>query len=520
MSTARTLLSVGLAAAFTVGGIAISQPSQAATSPTTSPRGDVSAKLHWRDCPSAAAPTLQCATLRVPMDYSRPHGRSFKLAVVRIPATGKKLGSLFFNPGGPGGSGTSSIANVAPFLSASVKASFDFVSWDPRGIGQTIPALKNCAQPPIEMPVGPQVDWASVQHKAARKLAAANRICQHSNKSFINSIGTNNVVRDLDRLRIAVGDDKLNFWGPSYGSHIGYLYALKYPNRIRSLVLDGNMSPVDGFMGIAAEGGLAPDSALQFMRNNYPAGYNAITSTADSLNSNPVPLGEGVLLTRWTWLSLMMSGTGQERFWPTLPDYAELVQVARDQTEEGAEARALLLKATTAPDSNAGGAFSAVECIDYPQRMTNAQQLKLTRRNAAKAPWFGGMLTLDYSRGCAGLKLKPDPIPLLSSAANRARLARVKVLISNATHDGETPMVWAHQMLRGFNSAAFVRYRGGQHAIWNFTQSSCVNATIDRYVLTGRQPRKQTTCPFSQPTSSTTQSTSLNFGPLNPNPVS
>lgn len=497
-SALRSTLTMGLAGALTIS-VAASGQAAAELPSAPSDRGDVAATLQWSDCPVAAAPTMQCATLPVPMDYSRPKGRTFKLAVVRIPATGAKSGSLFLNPGGPGGSGTTGLPVFAPLMSASVRATFDIVSWDPRGVGNTRPALENCAQPSVQMPETAEVDWAKVQRKASKTLAAANRVCQRSNMSFINAIGTNNVARDLDRLRAAVGDKKLNFWGMSYGTHVGYVYATMFPGRIRSMVLDGNMTPLQGFAGVAATGGLAPDSALSFMRKNYPSGYDAITSTADALTAAPIPLGNGVSLTRWTWLGIVMSAVTQQQEWPRLATTAAIVGVAREDTEQGAQARALLRQAVGAPDTNAGGVFSAVECIDYPQRLTNSQQLKLVKRNAAKGPWFGGTLTTDYARGCAGLTLTADPIPRLNSAANRATVAGVKAVISNSTHDGSTPMAWAKQMHRAFGKSAFVRYRSGQHVIWNLVPSSCVKAPIDRYVLTGRLPRSPRTCTFVEP---------------------
>lgn len=463
-------------------------------------RGDVGSSLRWRDCPTPEVPTLQCASLAVPMNYQKPQGRRFVLAVVRAPATGKKkIGTLFFNPGGPGGSGTATLPHVVPTMSDAVRSKFDIVSWDPRGVGETTPQLRNCAQPGLQMPTTTDVDWAAVQREAARTLTAANRACQRSNKSFINKVGTNNVARDLDRLRAAVGDKKLTFWGASYGTHVGYVYATMFPGRIRALVLDGNMTPFDSFKGVAVEGGLAPDTALSFMKNNYPEGYAAITNTAEELTGSPIDLGEGVTMSRWTWLQIMNGAVGSQKTWPQLPRYADLVAMAREDSEEGAAVREGWRAVIQAPNPNAGGVFSAVECIDYPQRLSNAVQTKITTRNAANAPWFGGMLTLDFARGCSGFDLKSDPIPLLTSAKNRARIASVNPMISNATHDAATPMLWAKQMSNGFGVPVRVRYRSGQHVVWNFVPSACINKPIDRYVLTGKQPGKSRTCAFLTP---------------------
>lgn len=158
-------------------------------------------------------PTQECARLAVPFDYARPRKGHFRLAVARIPATEKKTGSLFLNPGGPGGSGVGSLGGIASLMAPSVRAKFDIVSWDPRGIGDTKPALRGCITPFADRPTSGPVNWTSVRSSAAAALGRANRLCQQRNQRFINYMGTNDAVRDLDALRAAVGDRKLTYWG-------------------------------------------------------------------------------------------------------------------------------------------------------------------------------------------------------------------------------------------------------------------------------------------------------------------
>ncbi|MEI8081571.1 MAG: alpha/beta hydrolase [Actinomycetes bacterium] len=459
-------------------------------------RGDVK-KLAWRACPTEALPTLQCSVLPVPFNYSKPRTGTFRLAVVRLPATGRKKGSLIFNPGGPGGAGTSAIAGFAHLMPASILSRFDFVSWDPRGIGETQPALQNCPTQFPARPISGPVNWVAVRTAAAAAAAANNRTCQQNNQRFINYMGTNNVVRDLDELRAAVGDRKLTFWGMSYGTRIGYIYALNYPSKIRTMVLDGNIDPKGNYAGLT-QGGTAPDSALQFLASVSPPSYNSVIATRDSLDVAPIDLGGGVTYTRWTYLDFLAPLMMFQGTWPSIHKFGALVNAARIPGPAGDHWREVLKSTIPQYNSNVGGAFSVVNCLDYADRMSAAAQNAVVTKNAAKAPVFGGTVTTDFAIGCSGLRLRPDPIPTTRSAANLARIRGLKLIVSNSTNDASTPMIWANKMAASFPSATYLKYRSGQHVIWMTTPSTCVNDRISTYVLT-RRHFKSHTCAFAPP---------------------
>ena len=445
------------------------------------PQGDVPG-IHWRSCPTPGAPTLQCGTLLVPYDYSTPGGSQFTLAVTKLPATGKKTGSLFFDPGGPGGSGTDVVEPLAGFLPTSVRATFDLIGWDPRGIGATRPVLRNCPLPRLVVPTSGTVNWTRARSRSSVVVAAANRTCQKNNARFINYMGTNNVARDLDRLRAAVGDSKLTYWAISYGTRIGYVYALMFPGRVRAMVLDGNIDPRGTFAGLT-QGGVALDSALQFMQTVRPAIRASILATIASLDAAPIALGSGVSYTRWDYLSFMSSVIPNERSWPFIIANDQQISLARTNTPEGAAVRVQLRAQRAESDGNLGGAFSVVNCLDYADRMSASAQNAVITHNASVAPVFGGLITAEYSLGCAGLTLRPDPVPTTRPAANRARIKDVKVVIANSTNDGSTPLIWARNMRSSFASGVLIRYRGAEHGLWMLTPSTCVNNRITAYVL-------------------------------------
>lgn len=478
------------------GSLAGPGSAMAATAgPESSPSAiTATGKLKWRSCPDELAPTRQCATLKVPYDYRKPRLGHFRLAVARIPATGNKTGSLFLNPGGPGGSGTQALSSLATEMSPTILASYDIVSWDPRGVGATKPALSHCEMPFPARPASGPVDWVAVRAASAKALARANRICQRRNSKFINHLGTNNIVRDLDALRAAVGDRKLTYWGLSYGTRIGYVYALRYPNRVRAMVLDGNIDPKGDYAGLT-QGGVAPDSALAFIRTVSPATHDSVIATIAELDAAPIDLGGGLAYTRWNYLDLMSYVVAAQYMWPRISDFNSIVAAGRGGGEQALEdLRALMIP----ENSNAGGAFSVVNCLDYPDRMTPSQQDASIAANAGVAPVFAGSLTTDFAIGCGGLELRPDPVPTTRSRANRARIKELGIVISNATDDASTPLLWANRMDRSFPAAAFVKYQGGQHVLWRLTPSACVNDPIDAYMLT-LQPAQDVTCPFAPP---------------------
>jgi pimeloyl-ACP methyl ester carboxylesterase len=456
--------------------------------------------LEWQPCPSQAQPTKQCAWLTVPRDYERPAAGTLQVAVSRIPATGPRrdrIGSLVWDAGGPGGPSTASIDGMVTRLSPQVRQRFDFVAVDPRGIGASRPALEECTMPwPVLPALDPLPSWRRAQQKSAAVLAQSNRRCLQQNRRIASALGTANVVEDVERLRAALGDRALTFWGTSYGTRIGYVYALKYPQRVRAMVMDGNIDPTTGYRGLARIGGLSQDSALRFIKSHDRPVYRTVIRTTASLTAEPIRLADGSRFTRWDWLNIVGDLVAFQDAWAQLPVLATLVSQGRSAGPEGDQARATLLRAKGRPNSNEGGAFSVVNCLDYSQRLTAEDQADLAAANARRAPITGGSLTLMYAMGCEGLDgLRPDPVPLVTTARQRASLAPVPVLLANATHDGSTPMVWAKRMQQVFDRP-MIRYRSSQHVIWGATTSRCVNRPIDRFVLEVRLPKRSRTCDF------------------------
>ena len=205
-------------------------------------------RLDWRPCFSDSGP-FECARVSVPLDYDRPRGATISIALTRLPATDRRrrIGSLFLNPGGPGGSGVDFVVGAGPFLyTDEVRARFDLIGFDPRGIYRST-ALQ-CFDSPDEW--GP---WFipiafPITREEERMWIAADRFltsaCERRAGPIIDHMSTANVARDLDVLRAAVGDQKLTYAGYSYGSYLGNTYANLFPGRVRAVVLDGVLDPI------------------------------------------------------------------------------------------------------------------------------------------------------------------------------------------------------------------------------------------------------------------------------------
>lgn len=222
-------------------------PAQAAAeqAPAAAP---VVPRVSWSPCYKELGP-FECGTVQVPLDYSDPGAAAISIAVVRLPAAdpARRIGSLFFNPGGPGGSGVDFILAAGPFLyTPEVRARFDMVGFDPRGIARST-ALRCFGTPkqwtpyftPFAFPMTPEE--AAAWEAADRYVDAA---CDQRGFKIIDHMDTADAARDLDKLRQAVGDDMLSYAGYSYGTFLGQTYANLFPDKVRAVVIDGVLDPI------------------------------------------------------------------------------------------------------------------------------------------------------------------------------------------------------------------------------------------------------------------------------------
>lgn len=215
---------------------------------------DLAKTIRWEGCHEDRGEGFECGTIRVPLDYDRPFGSTVELALVRLPAADpeSRMGSILLNPGGPGGSGVEFALGFGPFVGQAygqeVADKFDIVGFDPRGINLSSPVrcFSNlnrafAAAPPLAFPlVSAEVALFEAANKelarSCRRRAQARRVGSHTS--------TANVAKDMDVIRASLGDEQMNFLGLSYGTYVGTVYANTFPERVRSVVVDGVLDPI------------------------------------------------------------------------------------------------------------------------------------------------------------------------------------------------------------------------------------------------------------------------------------
>ena len=454
---------------------------------TTAPKSPpfTPASASWRSC---APKPYECATVEVPLDYTKPDGTKIKLAVKRLRATdpAKRIGTLFFNPGGPGASGTQALTRVANDFAPATLAVFDLASWDPRGVGGSVPltcergGLDYYQQDLGVTHPGPEVD------KVAKKWAD---LCESENGNLLPFVGTREVALDLESLRQAVGDDKVTYAGFSYGTLIGLVYAELFPTRIRAMVLDGIVDPtLDAREGSISQA-VAIDKALQRFIDWCPTSTEcplkpdagkAIDDLFKVSHDNPLP---GTINNTAIYLSptlinfAVIVATYDSQLWPRL---AEAIRSGLDGDGAllGELANAYLGAAS--PSAN-----MAVNCIDSPQPKGEELQ-KLVDEVAASAPRTG-VYNANSGRPCEYWPVAPKPLPTSYHATGSP-----PIMVWGTTGDNATPYPNAVKISKMLDNARLVTLEANRHAALG--ANTCVADLQSAYLVSLAMPPDGTKC--------------------------
>lgn len=459
----------------------------------------------WRKIDDNGLQGFDCSKFVRPLVRNRPDGSTVKLAVVRLPATGpasQKKGTLFLNPGGPGQSGLG-LSKIIYLVPESVRESYDFVTYDPRGIGASLPALsgRGCQIPKPSRPTTGTVDWSKVLAERQEQVSRYNALCLKGNRRLVENGGTVDGAYDLDALRKAVGDEKLTYWGISYGTLLGSTYAQLFPSKVKGMVFDGNMDPQTSLYGISA-GAVAPDHSIGFFLH-----ANGLRSRFDQalaqLNRRTIKLASGDRYTRWDLLDTLNDGVD---FFPITGDpswtqakaavnYSWEALFGTD-AEKATALKALSNSSLQSPSTGtAGSLWSAVVCQDFSDRISNSRQQHRLDWIVREGPLYGGSLGVDYLTTCNGYGgAEPDPVPKPKRFG-----PPIRGIISNSTRDGETPYQWAVNMARAYPTMRAITIAGGIHGTFGLSQSQCVDAPIADFLVNGSLPETDLGCPFAAP---------------------
>ncbi|MCM6773457.1 alpha/beta hydrolase [Nocardia sp. CDC159] len=443
----------------------------------------------------------ECTRLTVPVDYAKPDGATAEIAVSRIRATGPKIGSLLFNPGGPGVAGLS-MASIA--MKTPLAERFDLIGFDVRGVGSSRPLIRcltgkewdeQRAEPPKDnTPAG-----IAAAEQEDREFA--QKCGERTGTEFLAHVGTREVIQDMDVIRGVLGDPKLNFVGYSYGTRLGSAYAEKFPDRVRALVLDGavdpEQQPVQDTIEQTAGFQKAFDAyAAACTRDaECPLGTDPAQSVARfrallaPLWNHPLPTKDGRPLSYGDAVTGVQNALYAEDRWETLS--AGLAEVAQGRGDT------LLALAddynSRRPDGsydNSQDAFLAIHCVDDPaikdRAVTDQQDTELRK----VAPFLDD----GHGTGHAPLELCAFwPVPNTGGPHQVSAPGLPKTVVVSTTQDPATPYEAGVNLAKDLG-AALITNRGTRHTAFLSGGVPCVDNAVFEYLIELKEPPAGLTC--------------------------
>jgi pimeloyl-ACP methyl ester carboxylesterase len=460
-------------------------------------------QLDWKPCSDNAK--HRCATMQVPVDYTKPAGDRFTLALRKAPATdpAKRLGSLVINPGGPGGSGVEYAQYASFVFSPAVRAAYDIVGFDPRGIGQSDPvSCLSDADMDALFAIDPTPDSAAERQKGHAAVDAITKDCASRGGQRALHMSTTEVARDMDVMRVLLGDDRLNFFGGSYGTFLGAIYADAFPKKVGRMVLDSAMSPnqtdqqemaydiqgfeasIDAFIDwCVARPSCALGSDKAAARGKIAAlldevERHGLTTTKPGLAT----IGEG-----WVGFAIFMC-LYSDTSWPTLDK-------GLAQAFEG-RGDILLAKAMSVVERSATGHYATgsylqamipVRCADWPRSpdtpAARAEEKRLTTAHPLWAKLNGDLYDMCTAWPAPGRALKGSTLAV----------GAAPILVIGNERDPATPIGGTEQLAKDLDSGVLLTSDHDGHGTY-FAGSSCVDSAVDGYLVRGKVPSSGTTC--------------------------
>jgi pimeloyl-ACP methyl ester carboxylesterase len=490
-----------------IGGDDASTPSAATTEPPSS--GPASSPPATSGAPASSTPApaqsldwqacgrFQCASVTVPIDYSDASKGTVDLYLKRRPASDKanRVGSLLVNPGGPGVPGTSLVDQATLAFSEDLLNRFDIVSWDPRGTGQS--SAVDCvddldpyfAIDPI--PDTPAEKQAIVD--ASKQFDAA---CQQRSGRLLPYISTQDTAKDMDQIRAALGEDKISYFGFSYGSQMGATYATLFPAHVRAMVLDGAADPNAGYVEstkqqvVGLERGLAAmlddcakKTSCAFHHDGNPAAaYDALMA---KLATNPIPSGESNRPMVGTGIAIyaVVSGLYVQEYWP-------IVTRALAAAEKG-DGSALLQLYDTYIERQSDGTWTnafedliAINCVDDPGPKDPSFPDSYAAQLQTLSPHFGAWAAYSYNCIFWPAPQKP-PLKLTGAGAG-------PIVVVGTTGDPITPIESTKNMAQAMEKGVLVTVDANQHT--GYGTNECVVKAVDEYLIGLKVPAAGLEC--------------------------
>lgn len=453
----------------------------------------------WTRCGELPGEVRECSTLPVPLDYSEPDGPTIELALARIPARGpgERMGSILVDPGGPGISGVDEILTLPSQLSDAVEARYDIVGWDRRAVGKSSPLW---CRTPGEMSTYARAlasaQWSTTDNSPevaqwAAQARAFSDGCEDRSAELVGHIGTRDSARDMESIRMALGEPAMNYVGWSHGTKLAALYIDTYPQNVGRMVLDSAIDPslsIDEY-----NRGQSQALEAQLMRFvDYcaasgdcplPGEHTAATAALKAyLMSLPAASDDPTTATR----ADAMAALAEAMYIP--PDsFPVLLQALRDAMA-GDGSGLIDIGGLRDATSNRTQALYAINCYDSTPTPDVAGTAALAAEWDADTPIFGS------ANAWGGLRCNTfpahDPI-----GPKRVRGAGAPpVIVVGAVDDGATPIAWSRALAEQLVSARLVVADTDVHSVYP-AYNRCVTGIVDAYLLDGVAPPRVSDCP-------------------------
>ncbi|HTY71346.1 MAG TPA: alpha/beta hydrolase [Actinomycetes bacterium] len=475
-------------------------PAAGSASATVAPSPDLaryySQHLTWSDCGGG----FDCTKLTVPLNYADPAAGDIQLAVIRLKASGHRIGSLLVNPGGPGASGVDFARAAQSQFTSPLREAFDIVGFDPRGVGGSAPVrCLSSSQLDAYFAADPTPDTAAEQQAYLKDQEAFAAGCERRSGKLLPYVATVDAARDMDVLRAALGDPQLYYLGSSYGTYLGATYAGLFPKRVGRMVLDGALDPTlsneELILGQAKGFQVALDSFIANCdkRSDCPlppgqqAGEQRITQLLSSLDAKPIPSGQaGRPLTE----GLAVLGISEALY---APEYLDPLLRAGLQEAFAGNGSTLLRLADFYTERRADGSYPnlieanvAINCADKGSDSSISDVQRVLPQFTQASPVFGPALAwADIA--CAGWPVPHQPIKAIHAPG------AAPILVIGTTRDPATPYAWAQGLASQLDSGHLLTYDGDGHTAYN-RGSSCINRAVEDYLVSGTLPAKGLVC--------------------------
>jgi pimeloyl-ACP methyl ester carboxylesterase len=453
--------------------------------------------IEWKPCDGSTSTEVECGNIEVPFDYADPEQGSFVLFVKRHNAASPadRIGSMMVNPGGPGFGGSSLADDAQYYFSQDLIDRFDIIAWDPRGTGESTPAV-DCVDTFDEYfgldspPETPEEKQALIDASQA-----FNDKCAENSGTILPYISTMASAQDINSLRLALGEEKVSFFGFSYGSELGTTWATRFPETVRAIVVDGavdpNASSVQEGMNQAKgfEGQLAT-FLKQCSEKTTCAFHNGgkaeaafdqlvldIDVTPLEVSKDRTPVTQGVLFTA------VAQAMYSDYYWPQLSE-----ALSEAQSGDGKGILQLYDDYYQRKDDGTYGneleAFLAISCLDDPGATSTEEVDSHIEDFIAAAPRLGGNFAYGYS--CALWPVEQ------AAKVNITGKDAGPIVVVGTTGDAATPLESTRKMAQGLEQGILIVVDANQHT--GYGANSCVVKAVDDYLIKLKVPANETTC--------------------------